>query len=134
MPDSQSPKTGRTRLRIGCVAGVVILIGAGYYFYCVHQGIRNAYAVGWVGDMVVEHLIFVTSVPPKNNRKIRLMRASPLGAGDGHSFVGVSFPASSFQTHLNIPPARLANLGSGRLGVRQIWRSSQVVISGKMAN
>lgn len=66
MLDSPPKESQRPLLPIGCVAIAALLVGAGYYLHRVNQGIRNSYAVWWVADMVVEHLIANDNQWPKN--------------------------------------------------------------------
>ena len=54
--ESQPEIAKRRKLPIGCIVAVAILLAGAYWLHRVNQGIRNSYAVGWVANMVVEHM------------------------------------------------------------------------------
>lgn len=54
--DSTLETTKHSKLRIGCIVIVVLLLVAAYYLHRTKEVIHNSYAVWWVADMVVEHM------------------------------------------------------------------------------
>lgn len=56
MTQTSPLKNGRILQRMAYVAVVVVLLGGGYYGFCMRETVRNAYAASWVASMVVEHL------------------------------------------------------------------------------
>lgn len=54
--DSTPETTKHSKLRIGCIACVALLLVAAYFLHRMSEGVHNSYAVWWVADMVVEHM------------------------------------------------------------------------------
>ncbi|MCH2211889.1 MAG: hypothetical protein MK110_11350 [Fuerstiella sp.] len=56
MADVQPEPEKRSRLPTVCVVLVILCLAGGYCLHRLNQGVRNAYAVWWVADLVVEHM------------------------------------------------------------------------------
>ncbi|MCH2202852.1 MAG: hypothetical protein MK102_12845 [Fuerstiella sp.] len=66
MVDAQPEPEKRSKLPIVCLVLVILCLAGGYSLHRLNEQIRNAYVVGWVAEMVVEHLKANNNQLPKN--------------------------------------------------------------------